>query len=136
MKKLFYLILVLSFLSCKSKKELTYKRLVGKWAIEEITYLDKSYKDQLYINAIILKENNNISVPETVHFVKDKNATWKLIERGNDFLIQINTNNTVFNDTFDVKFISDKERSLRGVILKSDTIFIKAFKLLQNYHKW
>ena len=104
----------------------------GQWAIKEITYSGKSYKDQMYSNVLIFSENNEVSIPETFHFKKDKNATWKSLE--NKKSIVINTSTTVFDDTFEVEFIDRTENDPLGIILKSDTIYIKAFKLL-DFHK-
>jgi hypothetical protein len=107
-------------------------QIKGQWAIKEITYSGKSYKDQMFSNVLIFKDNNQVSIPETFHFKKDKNATWKSIE--NKKSIVINTSATVFEGTFDVEFIDRTENDPLGIILKSDTIYIKAYKLL-DFHK-
>lgn len=137
-KSLCSLFLLFILFSCGSKKELIYKRLIGQWAIEEIKYMGKSYKDQMYSNAFALREKNEISIPETFHFKLDREAKWELIEDklNKDFFVKIETSNTVFNDTFRVRFIEDREKMLRGVELKSEIIYIKAFKLLQNFNNW
>lgn len=103
----------------------------GQWAIKEITYSGKSYKDQLYINTLIFKEDNRIFIPETFHFKIDKNATWKTL--GNENSIVIKTLTTVFNDTFNVEFINRTKTEPLGIILKSENIYIKAYKLL-DFH--
>jgi hypothetical protein len=127
-KLTFFLIITLTSCSSNSLKN----EIEGQWAIKEITYSGKSYKDQMYTNALIFRENNEVSIPETFHFKKDKNATWKVLENKNS--ITINTSTTVFDDTFDVEFINRTENDPLGIILKSDTIYIKAYKLLDFHH--
>lgn len=132
------MIAFLFLFSCYCKREITSERLAGQWAIKEITYLGKSYRDQLLLNAFTLDKDNNAYIPRTVHFDEDHNARWELIKDtiNNKLLVKIKTKNTVFNDTFRIHFIADEEKQLRGVELKSDTIYIKAFKLLQNFNRW
>ncbi|MFI1745947.1 hypothetical protein [Thalassobellus sediminis] len=122
--------MIITLISCSNNS--LKNEIEGQWAIKEITYSGKSYKDQMYTNALIFRENNEISIPETFHFKKDKNATWKVLENKNS--ITINTSTTVFDDTFDVEFINRTENDPLGIILKSDTIYIKAYKLLDFHH--
>ena len=122
-------ILLITLTSCS---ENGFKNEIeGQWAIKEITYSGKSYKDQMYSNALIFDKNNRISIPETFHFKKDRNATWTALE--NKKSIVIKTSTTVFNDTFNVEFINRTENDPLGIILKSDKIYIKAHKLL-DFH--
>ncbi len=127
---------MLMFFSCNNEKNTVYNKLKGQWAIEELKYLNKNYKNNLYSNVLIFEDNNEVSIPESVHFKKDLSSSWSLKEMNNQILLNINSTNIVFNATFNINFIEDKERKLRGIILKSDTIYLKAFKLLQNYNDW
>ena len=124
------LILILFMTSCSNMS--LENQIKGQWAIEEITYSGKSYKDQMFSNVLIFKENNQVSIPETIHFKKDNSANWKTVE--NKKSIVINTSTTVFADNFDVEFIDRTENDPLGIILKSDMIYIKAYKLL-DFHK-
>jgi hypothetical protein len=133
----FWSILLMQSTSCDINKNIIHKRLLGQWAIEEIKYETKSYKDQMYSNVLIFKEENKLLIPETFHFKKDKTASWTLKRKeNNEIEVNINTSNTVFNGVFSVRFIEDKKRKLRGIVLESDIIYVKAYKLLQDYSKW
>ncbi len=123
---IFFGLIIQNLVSC-SKNDFKSK-VEGQWAIEEISFSGKNYKDQLYSNVLIFKEQNQVSIPETFHFKKDGNANWRVLENNKGILI--NTSATVFNDTFDVKFINRTDTKPLGMILKSDKIYIKAFKLL------
>ncbi len=131
LNKFYNLIFALIFILSSCSYSNINNEIQGQWAIEELTINGKSYIDQMYSNVLIFKENNRISIPETFHFKKDKNATWKT-NKGEDS-ITIKTYTTVFNDTFNVKFISRTGNDPLGIILKSDNIYIKANKLLDFY---
>lgn len=130
--KFTYLFLVILLLSCVKNKELIEDKLKGQWSIDEIEYKDLNYKDYLLSNVLVLNDNYNISIPETFHFEKEEFSFWNLNSSNNNIL-EIECDNQVFKGRFDVKFFKNKEKKLLGIILKSDSTYIKAHKFLQNY---
>jgi len=131
------LIISISLIILNSCSKIDMKsRIKGQWAIEEVIYSGKSYKDQMYSNVLIFEDNDKISIPESVHFKKDRSSSWQLLKKNNSMVMIIKSSNKVFTDTFEIKFIKNEKKKLRGVILQSDTIQIEAYKLLQNYDRW
>lgn len=125
-KKIHGLLLILAFLLTSCSGQILKNKLIGQWAMEILTYEENNYLSQVYTNVFIFDENNEISIPETFHFKKDKNATWKVL---ND-KIEISSTNTVFNGTFEVEFINRTNTKPLGLRLKSKKVYIKAYKLL------
>ncbi len=112
--------------SCSLNKESLTKKIIGKWAIEKIEYNHKDYKSYLYSNVLIFDESYSVSIPETVHFIEDKNSSWKIL---NNKKLVITTSNLAFKDTFDINFINRNEDKPIGLEIKSDSIYIQAFNL-------
>lgn len=124
--RLLSLLILLLLDSCSlSKKSLTDK-IVGKWAIEKIQFDNEDYKSYLYSNVLIFKENADVSIPETVHFIKDPSSTWKILD--NNKLV-IESSNLAFKDTFNITFTKRNKDKPRGMELKSDSIYITAYNL-------
>jgi hypothetical protein len=130
--KYIYLCLVFLILSCKSKEDIILDKFYGQWAIEEIKYNKVNYKEDLYVNFIVFEKNNKVSIPESVHFEKDKIAEWK-IDLNNKKILSINCVDEVFNGLYNVKFIKDENKKLLGIEMNSDSTYIKAYKFFQNY---
>ncbi len=130
------LVIIVFVSSCVEEKQSLYSKLKGQWAINELKYDGLSYKEQLYSNVLIFRDNGVISIPRSAHFEKDRKATWELINENNRTMLVLKTFNKVFKDTFEVRFRKNKEKQLIELILKSDTISINSYKLLQNYNRW
>ncbi|WP_338731500.1 hypothetical protein [Mangrovimonas cancribranchiae] len=130
------LFLFMIFFSCNidNKKDVLNK-LEGQWFIDEIKYNGVSYKDYLYSNVLVLKEDSKISIPETLHFEKDKTSTWEVSIIENRIMLSIKSSNLAFKDNYNLTFMIDnKER--RAMVLKSDSIYIKAHKFMLNHDNW
>ncbi len=124
--KILILLTGLIFYSCSSNQESLKNKIIGKWAIEKIEFNHKDYKSYLYSNVLIFNVNSDISIPETVHFIDNPNSSWKILD--NKKLV-IESSNLAFKDTFDIKFLKRTKFKPRGLEIKSDSIFIKAFNL-------
>jgi hypothetical protein len=125
-EKIYKLTLIFTLLLASCSNQGLKNNLEGQWAMEILTYEENNYISQVYTNVLIFDKNNKISIPETFHFEKDNNATWKVL---ND-KIKISTSNTVFNGTYEVEFISRTKTKPLGFRLKSTKAYIKAYKLL------
>ncbi|MDO5969783.1 hypothetical protein Q4Q35_08185 [Flavivirga aquimarina] len=135
--RIIILTLLLVVFSCTESEDIIFKKFKGQWSISEIKYNNLNYKDYLNSNVLILKKNNEISIPETVHFNEDRFSFWSFkLDQENQVLLNIESSNHAFRGVFNVEFIKDEKKKLAGMILKSDSIYIKAYKLLQNYNDW
>ncbi len=114
------------FITCSLNRKSIKNELIGRWAIEKIEFNKKDYKSYLYSNVLIFRENTEISIPETVHFIEDLNSKWKLNNK-NELIIE--SSNLAFKDTFIIKIIDRTKTKPKGIELKSDSIFIKAYDL-------
>ena len=134
--QIYIIFLSLLFLGCTESKKSNCSKLKGKWAIENIKFNNEEYKDYLLSNVIIFKENNEISIPETVHFIKDYKSYWICKFKDDDKNhIRINSSNLAFKGNFSIRFFDNEQEKLKGVILESDSIYIRAYKLLQNFDR-
>jgi len=124
MKIIFFLISIL-LISCSHNNRDVKEKIIGRWEINEIKFNNKDYLSYLYSNILIFEKNGIISIPETVHFIEDKNSKWNYV----DGKIKIMTTNLAFKDTFDFSFLDKSEMNPRGLILRSDSIYIKLYNL-------
>ena len=115
--------------SCINERQSFYDKIEGQWAISEIEYAGKNYKNNLYYNLLVFGDENKVSIPETTHFIKDDTSTWEVIEGTRK--VKINSSNLAFKDVFKVEFIKPNAKNPLGMILRSDSIYIKAYKFLQ-----
>ena len=93
-------------------------------------------KRTLSINILNFKENGECSVPMIYKYIdlpdrKDEIGSWSLIE--NDSKLILINKQEYFNDTLDICFNKDDNSRKVYMILKSDKLFIKAYRgLLTN----
>lgn len=125
-KSLLLFVTFMYFASCGTKNESLENTIIGLWAIEKIEFNHKDYKNYLYSNVLVFRENSEISIPESVHFIKDLNSNWKFNDKKK---LIIETSNLAFKDTFNVKIIERTELKPIGIELKSDSIYIQAFNI-------
>jgi len=120
---------------CNSNIESVEGKIVGSWIIEKIEYLNKDYRNSLNYNMLFFKKRNNeriVSLPETVKFPENK-TSWYLKKVNKDYYLKIVSNNNVFNGWHKVNFVKDSKRRLLGITLQSDDLFLKCYKLHQDF---
>lgn len=123
------MILILGFTSCKT--DLNSYLINDDWVIQQITFNGENLKDWLTVNMLTFNENGECSVPiiyKDVEFRdnKDKIGHWTLIE--NNTKLVIKNRQEYFNDTLEICFNKDDNYRKVYMILKSDKLFIKAYR--------
>jgi hypothetical protein len=128
MNKIYFSISILMlFNSCVNINEETHEMFKGTWFIKEIKYDTIDYKNYLLTNLFLFKENSKISVPNSLHFEeKDLNAKWSFEIIGKDILLNLKSKNLMFNGVYNVRFFN--EEGLKGMEIRTDTVYIKAYK--------
>lgn len=120
--------------SCKSKQDLIKDKLIGDWDIYEMKYKDKDYVETLLINAFTIEKDSLITIPDTIHSeIDDREIFSKWILKNENELIIDCKKNKSFNGYFKIKFFKDYKKKLLGIELKSETTYISAYKVLQNF---
>ena len=130
-----FIVLLLTFLSFScNQEEKIIDKLSGQWEIREITYNGINYKEDLYVNFMVIETDNKILIPESIHFQKDYMANWNI-----DLLdqkkpkISIDCEDVVFEGIYDLKFIKNNSEKLLGIEMKSDSTKIIALKFFKDF---
>lgn len=135
MNKLFFIILAFVIQSCVSSYQQTFDIFEGRWHISEIQYDTINYKDYLLTNLLLFKENGKVSVPNSLHYRdKDYSAKWSFEIVEGDILLKLRSKNLMFNGLYDVHFFN--EEGLKGMELRTDTVYIKAYKSEFKIPRW
>ena len=131
MKKIILVYVVsLIFFSCNNRN-LKNENLTGQWAISKIEYADMDYEPFLYSNALIFKEDNIVSIPETEHFNKEY-GHWEVINSNKQ--LKITCVNKVFRGVYNISYKSHEKNT--EILLESDSTHIKMTKLLSLLNLW
>lgn len=134
---LFFLSAVFLF-SCKSNQDVTRDKLIGSWDITEMNYKGKDYVETLLINAFTIEKDGTITVPDTIDSkFEDREITsrWtiKQIEKNKIKVIIDCKKNLTFQGIYDISFFKNYDKKLLGIEFKSDSTYIRAYKVLQNF---
>ena len=123
------------FNSCKvrSNEDIFSSYVSGQWVMTDINYSNINYKNYLYSNYIHFREDKTVSIPETAHYDKQSYSFWHL-QMSNEVLneLRINSENKIFNRSYNVNFIKNDRGKVIRMTLRSDSVSIKLDKLLQN----
>ncbi|MCA6421553.1 MAG: hypothetical protein IM568_01900 [Flavobacterium sp.] len=124
--------------SCKSKQDLIKDKLIGSWDIYEMSYKDKDYLETLLINAFTIEKDSAVTIPDTIHSeIEDSEiiSKWsiKQVEKNRSILFIDCKKNPAFTGNYKIRFFKNYERKLLGIELKSETTYISAYKVLQNF---
>ncbi len=136
MNYLFISILML-ISSCQTKEEIISKKIAGQWDIYEFEFKNKNCIEDLLINSITFHKDKKVLIPEIYeHPAEDEedNTKWEVqIDSAENVKLQMNCKNSIFNNSYQVKFFKNYEKRLLCIELKSGTTYIKAYKALQNF---
>lgn len=123
--------------SCQSKEDKISKKIIGNWAIDEFIYNDKNCEEDLLINAISFLSDKKFAIPEIYNYVaedEEDNNKWDVqIDSIDNKKLILHCVNPIFNGEYKITFIKNHEKRLLGIELKSNTTYIKAYKMLQNF---
>ena len=129
-----YVLLLYSLLfnSCQNNEDIILNKLKGDWSIEQISYDNNNYLNNLYTNVFFLEDHNSVTLPQTFDS-EEENAIWNISKKGNNIIVEIKSKNQIFNSKFEVKFIKNYDKKLLGIELKSHKTRIVAYKFLQDF---
>ena len=123
--------------SCQTKEEIISKKITGQWDIYKFKYKNKNCIEDLLINSITFRKDKKFLIPEIYeHPAEDEedNAKWEVqIDSVENVKLKMNCKNSIFNNSYQVKFFRNYEKRLLCIELKSGTTYIKAYKALQNF---
>ena len=114
--------------ACNSLEE----KLEGTWAIDQAYYHNEPVTWDLYSNAIGLKENNACSLPigDWIDRHTDKeNGIWKAFKKNGKAYLQINTENRIFDRTFEVHNLKKVRDSVSWGYLMKMTLIADSLKM-------
>ncbi len=131
-------LIVITFVSCKSNQEITEDKMVGSWDIIEMNYKNIDYKEKLLINTFTMYRDGKITIPDTIDseiLNLEPISKWQIKQKGkNNIKVIIDCKkNLIFQGKYHVTFFKNYDKKLLGIELKSDSTFIKAYKVLQNF---
>lgn len=139
--KLTLAIITISIFTCCGKKEIVTKGIVGEFAITKIVYNQKSLLRNLGLNIIEFHSDGSLIIPtiDDRHHkgvIEDNNVngSWKLVQVGEKFQIDIETKNIYFKNKFDLSFTKTEEGNVL-INLKNDTLSLIAEKSLFDYRR-
>jgi hypothetical protein len=121
---------------------LASKKLIGQWAIHDMSYNGKNCKDDLLINYLIFQKKGFL-IPEIYNYsAEDENDDneWELkFDNQNRANLSLKCHNKVFEGTYEIVFFKDYKAKLLGIKLRSKKTSIIAYKWLQkfdSYRNW
>lgn len=104
MKKtnLIILFACLFLISCNTLED----KLEGGWVVDQAYYHDEPVRWDLYGNGLGLREDNTCKLPpinmRSKRTPEEEKGTWKAFEENGKTYLQINTENWIFDRTFEV----------------------------------
>lgn len=129
MKKIAIVLVLLSLISCKKENPI---QLCGVWVIDKMSINNISFEKQLKVNTFLLKcEDNSAFFHGSTLFPADEKAKWKFDESGDGKILEIHSSVKIYNDRFKIH-IEELETGQQHMILKSDKVYISAFKLIDG----
>lgn len=103
--------------------------------IYKINYLDIDYKDSLNYNMLFFKKDDrglNVKIPEISKY-QEQFSPWRVAKNKTFYTLNINSNNELFNTSFEMVYFKNDEKKMLGVKLLSDSLEIEAYKFHQDY---
>ena len=134
-KYIYLILLVVLFNSCETREELASKKLIGQWAIHDMTNNGKDCKDDLIVNYLMFHEKG-FSIPEIYDYsAEDENSNneWNLSFDNQKLKLSLKCYNKIFEGSYELTFFKNYQERLLGIKLKSKTTSIIAYKFLQNF---
>lgn len=123
--------------SCQTKEDVVYKKIIGGWIIYEFSFKNNNYKENLNLNYISFGKENNISIPEIFEYPaedEEDGAKWNVqLDNSERIMLNIHSENPMFNNSYKVKFFKNYEMKALGIELRSNSTYIKAYKDMQNF---
>ncbi|MDW8851433.1 hypothetical protein SD960_15110 [Flavobacterium sp. MMLR14_040] len=109
----------------------------GTWVIKEITVNNKNFTPYLYINTFgIHCKDNSAWFHASYFFEDDKAATWTITNKnGTEEIeyVKIKSKIKIYNNNFKVKLEKTGKNNQLHLILKSNNVYISAYKILEDY---
>ncbi|WP_024771852.1 hypothetical protein [Aquimarina macrocephali] len=135
-KYLIILLITFTLSSCKNEEDLIFQKIIGQWAIQEITYKDENVKDYLIVNFMTF-DKEYFTIPEIgKHKAENEydKPQWNLnIKASNKKIITLDCKNPIFKGRYELKFYKNSEKQLLSISLKSKNTYIIANKFFQNF---
>jgi len=131
MKKtnLIILLACLFLISCNQLEN----KLEGTWAIDQAYYHDEPVRWDLYTNALGLNENNTCNLPPINSRPKrtpnEEKGTWQAFEEKDKAYLEIDTENRIFDRTFEVHNLRKVQDSVSLGYLMKMTLVADSLKL-------
>lgn len=130
--RLFILCSFLLFCSCKSSVE---QKIVGFYSINEMVVNQKSVLTDLAVNTIDFDDSGECMMPplrcSSTQKYRLVYGTWNADSV--DSTVTIESEHSIFNGVFNVRFEKNYEKKLLVLILENDGIYCNASKALQNF---
>ncbi len=139
MKIKYSIILLITFTlsSCQNEEDLIFQKIIGQWAIQEITYKDENIKEYLIVNFMTF-DKEYFTIPEIgKHKAENEydKPQWNLnIKASNKKIIILDCKNPIFKGRYELKFYKNPEKQLLSISLKSKNTHIIANKFFQNFN--
>ena len=120
--------------ACNPLKE----KLQGGWVVDQAYYHNQPVRWDLYSNGFSLNEDLNCELPIVEwsdRNTENEKGTWKAYQKNDSIYLDINTENRIFNRTFNVismKKVRDPESGgfLMKMTLSSDSLKMDCTKAL------
>ncbi|UOK41613.1 MULTISPECIES: hypothetical protein [Flavobacterium] len=139
LRYLYLITFIFLLISCETREELASKKLIGQWAIYEMSYNGKDCKDDLLVNYIMFYEKK-FAIPEIYNYLAEDetdNTQWNLsFDNQKVAKLNLKCQNKIFNGPYELIYFKNHQEKLLGIKLKSKTTSIVAYKLLQNFDSY
>lgn len=111
------------------------QNISGTWSISEIKVNKKDFFQYLEVNTFRFRcKDNSASFPGSYFFNNDQKAKWDIIEKnGTIDSLKIYSEIKIFNNKFKVDLDMIEETKQFHLLLKSDNVYISAYKILDDY---
>ena len=108
----------------------SYKKVRGAWIIHKIELDDTEIpvNDVLSFNVIYLYKNKDCLLPLMLGETDNEETTYSVDNRADSILLNIETQNPMFDSVFTVEYIKEQKRKI-DMIIKSDDYTIWCSKM-------
>lgn len=108
--------------------------LDGNWAVDTLVYKGNDVFDEVVtVNMMSISKNGNLTLPKIDKGLKtnrERLGSWKYLEETSRIFIDSKSN--YLNGYFDLCFKKDLENNYIKLVLKSETLYLEAAKVLSE----
>lgn len=120
--------LCLTITGCNSLE----KKLAGTWTIDKVYFYEEPAVLNYYSNAFDLKEDYTCELPIGVwseRYSAKEQGRWKVFSRNDTMYLQIVTENTFFNNRFEIRNLRKSQDSITLGHLMKMTLIVDSLRM-------